>query len=171
PCRCGCAADAAVTSECCSRRRGLARLTLRRLAGEGWRGDTFTASDIYIRVTYAGPAHGRPQVEGRTTTCWNNQRPRWGAPLELGVLDLVPEASCLRLEVWDEDRGWDDDLLGTCEVTLEATGGGERRVVCFPAGGTLEFTYQLTCGPALGGAFCQDYVPRAPEEVPKWPPG
>ncbi|NWX06612.1 PERF protein, partial [Caloenas nicobarica] len=138
----------------CSRRRGLARLRVTVLGGRGWRGDHFSRTDAYVRVFFGGR-------EARTGTAWNERRPRWAATLDLGTVALAPGAR-LRLEVWDEDNGWDDDLLGACEAPISALGGGERGAVCFPGTGRLEFGYGVTCGPALGGPYCHDYVPQPP---------
>ncbi|NXW95908.1 PERF protein, partial [Alopecoenas beccarii] len=130
-------------------------------------GDHLSRTDAYVRVFFGGR-------EARTGTVWNDQRPRWAAILDLGEVTLAPGAR-LRVEVWDEDNQWDDDLLGRCEEPLVAEGGGERRVVCFPGGGRLEFGYRVTCGPALGGPYCHDYVPQPPGEgrglqgVSHWP--
>ncbi|NXX03352.1 PERF protein, partial [Larus smithsonianus] len=174
PCQCGCPADAAITPDCCSRQRGTGRLTVTVWGGRGWRGDHFSMTDAYVRVTAGAQS-------ARTATAWNQERPRWGARLDMGRVALPPGAR-LRLEVWDEDNGWDDDLLGVCEVGLEATGAttegdGERAGLCFPGGGRLEFGYRLTCGRALGGPLCHDYVPQPPEgdgglyRFSRWPPG
>ncbi|XP_074713616.1 perforin-1-like [Strix uralensis] len=166
PCQCGCAADAAVTSECCSRQRGAARVSVWVRGGRGWRGDHFSRTDAYVRVIFAGR-------RVQTATAWNDERPRWGARFDWGTVALPPGAR-LRVEVWDEDNKWDDDLLGVCEEPLEA--GGTRDVVCFPGGGRLEFSYRATCGPALGGPLCRDYVPQPPENdggllrASQWPP-
>ncbi|NXY80732.1 PERF protein, partial [Glareola pratincola] len=168
PCQCGCPADAAVTPDCCSRRRGTGRVTVTVTGGRGWRGDHLSPTDPYVRVVLG-------QEKARTATAWNQEEPKWGATLDLGLVALAPGAS-LRLEVWDEDNGWDDDLLGACEVGLVA-GGKERAEVCYPGGGRLEFGYRVTCGRALGGPLCHDYVPQPPEgdgglyRLPLWPPG
>ena len=94
--------------------------------------------------------------------------------MDLGRVELPPGAH-LRVEVWDEDNKWDDDLLGVCEEPVEA--GSNREVVCFPGGGRLQFSYRATCGPSLGGPLCHDYVPQPPEgngwlyRFSRWPPG
>ncbi|NXS62582.1 PERF protein, partial [Brachypteracias leptosomus] len=153
PCHCGCAPDAGVTAECCSRRQGLGVMVVTVASGTGWKGDTFSPSDLYVRVGFGGRWW-------RTGTVWNQERPRWGARLELGRVELG-RGLRLRMEVWDQDNGWDDDLLGFCEEQVEA--GQERTRVCFPGGGRLEFGYRVTCGPALGGPLCHDYVPQPPD--------
>ncbi|XP_075346780.1 perforin-1 [Mycteria americana] len=166
PCQCGCPATAAVTADCCSRHRGMARLMVVVGRGQGWKGDYFSKTDAYVRVIFGGR-------KAQTATVWNNDRPHWGARLDLGTVALPPSAQ-LRLEVWDEDHKWDDDLLGVCEQPVEA--GGNRAVVCFPGRGRLEFSYQATCGPSLGGPLCHDYVPQPPEgdgwlyRFSQWPP-
>ncbi|NXT58885.1 PERF protein, partial [Pluvianellus socialis] len=166
-CQCGCRPDAAFTGECCPRRRGLARLVVWVWGGRGWRGDHFSPTDAYVRVVLG-------EREGRTETAWNQERPRWGARLELGTVTLPPGEARLRLEGWDEDNKWDDDLLGVCREPLEA--GGRRDGVCFPGGGRLEFSFQLSCGPSLGGSLCHDYVAQPPQgqgrpfRFSRWPP-
>uniref|UniRef100_A0A493TTC6 C2 domain-containing protein n=1 Tax=Anas platyrhynchos platyrhynchos TaxID=8840 RepID=A0A493TTC6_ANAPP len=166
PCQCSCPANAAVTAGCCSRHRGTARVTVLVQEGQGWRGDLFSATDAYVRVFLGGR-------RAQTAPVWNNNHPRWGARLELGVLDLVPGAQ-FKVEVWDRDNGWDDDHLGTCTQPVEA--GGTREVVCFAGKGRLRFSYLAACGPGLGGPLCLDYVPQPPRNngglyrFSHWPP-
>ncbi|KFU93096.1 Perforin-1, partial [Chaetura pelagica] len=133
----------------CSRHRGTARLEVVVREGRGWAGDHVSATDAYVRVGFGGKL-------GQTGTVWNKQRPSWNERIDLGWVELG--GSQLRLEVWDEDNQWDDDLLGACEVGVEA--GANQGVVCYPGGGRLEVTYRATCGPALGGPSCHDYVPQ-----------
>ncbi|XP_069738259.1 perforin-1 [Phaenicophaeus curvirostris] len=169
PCSCGCAAGAAgVTAECCSRHRGLAKLSVFVAGGAGWRGDVFSKPDVYVRAAYGA-------ARAQTKTVWNAWRPRWDVLLEMGTVELLPGRRLL-LEVWDEDNRWDDDLLGTCQEEIRA--GGNRSGVCFPGGGRLDFSYRAACGPALGGPLCADYVPQEPPEedggvsrFSTWPPG
>ncbi|XP_061876198.1 perforin-1, partial [Colius striatus] len=168
PCECGCANNALSTPQCCSHRSGLATMKVWVVSGEGWWwGDHVTATDAYVRVAF-----GSHQL--RTQTVWNNQRPKWGSKMDLGVVEMIP-GTTLKMEVWDEDNKWDDDLLGACEVTVVA--GGYQDGVCFPGGGRLVFGYQVTCGPALGGPTCHDYVPQTPQgeggqldRDSQWPP-
>ncbi|XP_068027320.1 spidroin-1-like, partial [Melanerpes formicivorus] len=90
--------------------------------GRGWWGDHLSATDAYVRVAFGehGPA---PTPSGTTTGPAGG-----GARLDLGVVRLPsdPAQAQLRVEVWDQDQGWDDDLLGACQVPLQATGGGPR---------------------------------------------
>ncbi|NXF56598.1 PERF protein, partial [Oceanites oceanicus] len=166
PCQCGCPSPPLVTADCCSRQRGLARLTPPLGGGRGWQGDHFSMTDAPPRVIFGGR-----QVQ--TATVWNNPPPRWGARLDLGTAELPPGPP-LRVEVWDEDNKWDDDLLPPREEPVEA--GGDREVVCFPPPRRLEFSYRATCGPSLGGPPRRDYVPQPPAgdgrlyRPPRWPP-
>ncbi|NXQ84307.1 PERF protein, partial [Nyctibius grandis] len=147
--------------------RGEARLRVAVGEGRGWRGDHLSRTDAYVKVVFGGH-------QARTATAWNEERPRWGVVLDLGAVELPPGAR-LRVEVWDEDNGWDDDLLGACEEPLVA--GGQRAVVCYPGGGRLRFGSRAPCGPSLGGPVCHDYVPQPPEgdgqlyRSSRWPPG
>ncbi|NXF85521.1 PERF protein, partial [Eubucco bourcierii] len=179
PCSCLCPSSALRTAECCSPHRGAASLRLLLGSGRGWSGDHLSATDAYVRATFGGHGgHG-----ARSSTLWNRQRPDWGGQaLDLGVVRLPPEGAQLRVEVWDEDQGWDDDLLGSCQLPLVAavpTRGGAKRpraAVCFAGSGRLELSYLLLCGPSLGGGSCHDYVPQPPphagglQSSSRWPP-
>ncbi|KFZ48895.1 Perforin-1, partial [Antrostomus carolinensis] len=151
-CQCRCSTNAVVNADCCSRHRGLARMVVMVDTGWGWSGDHFSMTDPYVRVIFG-------DHQAQTSTLWNTNRPRWRTRLDLGVVTLIPNVG-LKVEVWDEDNQWDDDLLGVCEEMVEA--GGDHEVICFPGGGHLRFSYKVTCGPSLGGPLCHDYVPQSP---------
>ncbi|XP_046785091.1 perforin-1 [Gallus gallus] len=167
-CQCGCAANNAVSADCCSKHRGMAQVTVTVLEGSGWRGDFFTPTDAYVLLYFNGQ-------RVRTATVWNNNRPRWGARFDFGWVMLHPHQK-MKVEVWDQDNGWNDDRLGVCELPVQATGRQQRNVVCFPGGGHLKLSYSAMCGPSLGGSECSEYIPQPPKgqgglyRLSQWPP-
>uniref|UniRef100_A0A8C9F8C4 Perforin n=1 Tax=Pavo cristatus TaxID=9049 RepID=A0A8C9F8C4_PAVCR len=168
-CQCGCAANNVVNADCCSKHRGMAQVTVTVLEGSGWHGDTLTATDTYVLLYFSGH-------RVRTATVWNNNRPKWGAQFDLGWVTLHPHQN-MKVEVWDQDDGWNDDRLGVCEIPVQATGRQQRNVVCFPGGGHLKFSYSAMCGPNLGGSQCSEYIPQPPKSqggglyrLSQWPP-
>ncbi|OXB66543.1 hypothetical protein ASZ78_011658 [Callipepla squamata] len=167
-CQCGCAANNVVNADCCSKHRGMARVMVTVLEGRGWHGDVFTATDAYVQLYFNGH-------RVRTATVWNNNQPKWGTQFDLGWVMLHPHQK-MKVEVWDQDDGWNDDRLGVCELLVQATGRQERNIVCFPGGGHLKFSYSATCGPSLGGPQCSEYIPQPPKSqgglyrLSQWPP-
>ncbi|XP_074854428.1 perforin-1-like [Carettochelys insculpta] len=150
PCSCVCPGDSSTNTMCCSRERGQGKLTVTVERATNLWGDSTTRTDAYVKVSFQ-------DREVRTETVWNTDNPVWGVHLDLGLV-RVSETSQLRLQVWDEDNGYDDDLLGTCDEPLHA--GEGRRRVCYLNHGRLDFRYNLVCGPSLGGPHCWDYAPQ-----------
>ncbi|XP_037754578.1 perforin-1 [Chelonia mydas] len=153
PCSCVCPGNSSTNTMCCSRERGLARLTVTVEWASDLRGDTLTATDAYVKIFF-------DRRESRTVTIWNRKSPVWNSHMDFGSV-RVTDASQLRVEVWDEDNGWDDDLLGACNIPLKS--GGPHHRECYLKRGHLRFHYSLPCGPNLRGQRCSEYVPQPPQ--------
>ncbi|XP_062994502.1 perforin-1 [Elgaria multicarinata webbii] len=156
PCSCVCPSDSTTNAMCCSRERGLGKLTVTIQRAHGLWGDYFTRTDAYVKVFYQGK-------ESRTSTVWNNDNPVWQVHLDLGNIQVLGDTSKLLVQVWDEDNTYDDDRLGLCEKTLES--GKPHNEVCYLNHGRLDFQYHLVCGSYLGGRYCLDYVAQQPKYV------
>ncbi|XP_053117687.1 perforin-1-like isoform X2 [Hemicordylus capensis] len=156
PCSCVCPSDGTTNSMCCSRQRGMAKLTVTIQRAHGLWGDYFTSTDAYVKVFFE-------KRMMQTSTVWNNNNPVWNTHIDLGNVQIMGETSKLRVQVWDEDNKWDDDLLGSCDVALES--GEPKSKVCYLNHGRLDFKYHLVCGPHLGGQYCLDYIPQQPRYV------
>ncbi|XP_024076099.1 perforin-1-like, partial [Terrapene carolina triunguis] len=148
PCSCVCPGDATTNTMCCSRERGLGKLMVTVKKASGLWGDYFTATDAFVKVFFE-------RREIRTGTIWNNNNPVWNIHLDIGTVHIT-STSKIRIEVWDEDSKWDDDLLGGCDIPLEA--GELHQKDCYMNHGRIWFQYSLRCGPHLGGRSCFDYV-------------
>ncbi|KAM5241590.1 perforin-1 isoform 1-T2 [Hipposideros larvatus] len=149
PCQCTCHNSAVINQDCCPRQRGLAHLEVTSFQATGLWGDSFTATDAYLKVFFG-------HQELRTGTVWNNNDPQWMTRLDFGDV-LLPTAGPLRVQVWDADNGWDDDLLGTCDRTVVS---GSHKVSCDLNHGHLSFFYHAKCLPHLTGKTCIEYAPR-----------
>ncbi|XP_053117689.1 perforin-1-like [Hemicordylus capensis] len=153
PCSCVCPSDGTTNSMCCSRQRGMAKLTVTIQRAHGLWGDHTTSTDAYIKLFFQSK-------EMRAETVWNNNNPVWNAHFDLGNIQIMGETSKLRVQVWDEDNKYDDDLLGSCDYTLQS--GNLQNQICYLDHGRLDFQYHLVCGSYLGGPYCQDYIPQQP---------
>ncbi|XP_048372704.1 perforin-1-like [Sphaerodactylus townsendi] len=152
PCSCVCPDNGNTNSMCCSKKRGLAKVTVTIKRASGLWGDCCTSTDAYVKLFFMGE-------ESRTPTVWNTNNPVWDIHFNLGNIQLLGETSKLRVQVWDEDHKYDDDLLGACDKSLQS---GEHQEVCYLNHGRLDFQYHLACGPHLGGQHCMDYIPQQP---------
>ncbi|MEQ2165308.1 hypothetical protein GOODEAATRI_015533 [Goodea atripinnis] len=146
-CVCQCHNDPAVNSDCCPTRKGMARVILTVQRATGLWGDYFTSTDGFVKVFYH-----KAEVR-RSPVINNNNNPHWGMVVDLGSQDL--SASKLRIEVWDQDNGWDDDQLGACEPVLA---NGIKEDVCNLNHGRLYFKWEVKCAPSLSGNLCTEYV-------------
>ncbi|KAM9744865.1 uncharacterized protein ACNS7B_009378 [Menidia menidia] len=149
PCVCQCHNEPAVNRDCCPTRKGVARVVLTVQRGAGLWGDHTTATDGYVKVSFAG------QLVQRTPVIQNSNDPHWGTIVDLGLQD-VSANPIVRFEVWDQDSNWDDDLLGECQTALSA---GGREDLCALQHGRLYYKWEVKCAPGLGGDQCTDYKP------------
>ncbi|XP_004680861.1 PREDICTED: perforin-1 [Condylura cristata] len=147
PCLCVCHNTALTNQGCCPRHKGMANLKVKDLQATGLWGDWITATDAYVKAFFGNR-------EQRTATVWNNNNPKWGETLEFKD-EILLTAGPLRVQVWDADSGWDDDLLGTCDTKPKS---GLHEVKCNLNHGQLKFFYEVKCLNHLTGDSCQDYV-------------
>ena len=68
-----------------------------------------TSSDPYVTILVGG------RLEGRTKTMYRNRNPVWNEDFNL---KLLHRRSIITLKIYDEDRGKDDDILGTVYIDL-----------------------------------------------------
>ncbi|XP_049502117.1 perforin-1 isoform X1 [Panthera uncia] len=149
PCQCVCHSSAVTNQDCCPRQRGLAHLEVMNFQASGLWGDSFTRTDAYLKVFFGGQ-------ELRVSTVWNDNNPKWMTRLDFGDV-ILSTGGPLRVQVWDQDHGWDDDLLGTCDQNPQS---GLHEVKCGLSHGRLRFSYHAKCLPHLKGATCLEYAPH-----------
>ncbi|XP_066487012.1 perforin-1-like [Tiliqua scincoides] len=133
---------------CCEQKHGLAKLTVTIERADNWWGDRVTRSNGYVSVYFQ-------ERWMCIHTVWNNNHPTWNAILDFGVIQIHETPLKLQVEVWDEDHGWDDDLLGKC--TLNVILWNIMPQSCPLNHGSVHFKYHFDCGPHLGGFSCRDY--------------
>ncbi|XP_049997723.1 perforin-1 [Alexandromys fortis] len=147
-CQCVCHNSKTTNQDCCPRQRGLAHLLVTNFQAKGLWGDYVTASDAYVKVFFGGQ-------ELRTSTVWNNNHPKWTDKLDFGDV-LLATGGPLRVQVWDADNGWDDDLLGSCDRSPKA---GNHVTTCNLNHGSITFHYKVDCLIHLTGQTCLEYAP------------
>ncbi|XP_073491695.1 perforin-1-like isoform X2 [Aquarana catesbeiana] len=151
-CNCVCPTGGGQKVNCCPAKRGFSKVVVTvQCASDLW-GDYGSRTDAYVKIS-AGP--GPQPGSARTETIWNNDNPKWNKRFDLGVLELSPGFS-LKVEVWDEDNKYDDDLLGKCEKPVSS---GVKDEVCYLEHGSVTFTVSVQCLPHLTGPLCKDYSP------------
>ncbi|XP_065134238.1 perforin 1.9 [Paramisgurnus dabryanus] len=148
PCACTCHNNPAVRANCCPAQLGSAQVTVIAVRATGLWGDYFSQTDGYVKVL-----RNRKILLGQTGIIWNKNWPVWNWPFNLGNT-VLSKFGVLTLEVWDRDSGWDDDLLGTCNIQLKA---GTKTHICRLNHGLLYYKTKVTCAPGLSGSFCSKY--------------
>ncbi|XP_066486510.1 perforin-1-like [Tiliqua scincoides] len=156
-CSCECPDNNFTTSTCCAPKRGLAKLTVTIERAERLWGDRITRSDGYVSVSFK-------KRWKCTHTVWNNNSPSWNVTLDFGVIQLDKDFNKLEVEVWDQDFGWNDNLLGRCKLTAEP--GTHESKTCYLNDGQMYFKYRLVCGHNLVGSSCWDYFELWPYTDP-----
>ncbi|XP_063285113.1 perforin-1 [Pelobates fuscus] len=146
-CTCFCPSSNAISANCCPTKKGLAKLVLTVKNAEGLWGDYISRTDAYVKISY-------DTKQETTQTIWNNDNPRWNMRSDLGIVELNPR-NTLKIEVWDEDHKYDDDLLGRCNRPLTS---GEKTEVCYLNHGSLTYKVEVRCLPHLAGEDCQAYA-------------
>ena len=69
----------------------------------------YTTSDPYVSIYVGG------RFQGRTKTVYRNRSPAWN---EVFNIKLLHRKSSIMLKIWDDDRGKNDDLMGTVTIDL-----------------------------------------------------
>ncbi|XP_066486507.1 perforin-1-like [Tiliqua scincoides] len=151
PCMCVCQDESISDAMCCARERGIAHLTVQVQNGADLWADSFSATDAYVKVFFRGR-------ELKTKTIHNTNEPLWSETLDFGPVVLTG-LDYIKVEVWDNDVRY-DDLLATCYELLIA--GPTKSLNCYPKYGYVRYSYEVRCGPSLGGKSCQKYVPQKP---------
>ena len=95
----------------------------------------FTTSDPYVTITIGG------RLEGRTKTVYRHRNPTWN---ELFNLKLLHRRSVVILKVFDEDRGQDDDLMGTTIINLAEISLDQTVQKKYPVMGYGDFDTKLS---------------------------
>ncbi|XP_073678570.1 perforin-1-like [Garra rufa] len=147
-CACVCESSRIIKSNCCPSEKGLATLKVYNLRARGLYGDTFTKTDGCVLVTY-----GRRSM--RTAIIANNDNPSWAETFNFGPVNIQLSTQ-ITFEVYDEDRYWNSDFLGSCTFRLRS---GVVTDACAFKYGTFFFTYEVKCAPSLQGPQCNKYKP------------
>ncbi|XP_018428543.1 PREDICTED: perforin-1-like [Nanorana parkeri] len=147
-CNCICPGGQGKNINCCPSKRGLAKVVVTVKKASGLWGDHTTRTDAFVKISVG-------LVSAQTQTIWNDDNPNWNMRLDLGLLELSSVTS-LKVEVWDEDNKYDDDLLGTCQKSINS---GQKDEVCYLNHGSVSFTVSTQCVPHLTGPLCRDYAP------------
>ncbi|KAJ7992246.1 hypothetical protein DPEC_G00276530 [Dallia pectoralis] len=148
-CACKCSGHSNVDSNCCPSKPGVARMNVTVVRATGLWGDYFSKTDGYVKVLYKNQGSSTPVI-------WNNDFPYWNYLIQYGTVNLASKKP-IKLEVWDRDNRWNDDLLGRASIVPKP---GINIKKSFKMNhGTLYVSLTVICGPSLKGNSCNQYVP------------
>lgn len=150
PCACVCIGNGNIDSNCCPTQKGLATLKVFNLYARDLYGDRWTKTDGSVVVSYAGE-------KKRTAVINNNDNPKWLENFDFGRIQIDAKQK-LHFTVYDADSRWNSDLLGQCSFALRR---GKVTDSCMFKYGTFFFSYEVVCGPSLGGDQCREYQPTS----------
>lgn len=150
PCACVCVGNGNIDTNCCPTQKGLATLKVFGLYAEDLYGDKWTQTDGSVLVSYAGEKR-------RTAVINNNDNPKWRESFDFGRIQINAKQK-LDFTVYDADSRWNSDLLGKCSFALKK---GKVTDSCMFKHGTFFFSYEVVCGPSLGGDQCREYRPAS----------
>ncbi|XP_075687067.1 perforin-1-like [Rhinoderma darwinii] len=146
-CSCVCQGNKHRNSNCCPAKKGFAKLVVSVESATNLWGDYMSKTDAFVVVSYGS-------TKAQTTTIWNDNNPKWKSRFDLGILELS-SIHLLKIEVWDEDNKYDDDLLGTCTKNVNS---GVKSEVCYLQNGSVSFVVNAECIPHLSGHLCREYA-------------
>ncbi|KAM9457185.1 perforin-1-like [Clarias gariepinus] len=150
PCSCSCHNNPGVALNCCPTQRGYAKVSVTVIKATDLYGDYGSQTDGYVKFFRNGKI-----FQGKTPVILNQNSPTWNWDLSFDIEDVTQFRS-VKLEVWDQDSGWDDDLLGSCTVQLKS---GVNQNACSLNHGVLYYNVIVKCIPALTGPLCMEYMP------------
>ncbi|XP_040296281.1 perforin-1-like isoform X1 [Bufo bufo] len=146
-CSCICQGNNHRNQNCCPSKKGYAKLVVTIESAANLWGDYTSKTDAFVVVSY-----GSARVQ--TPTIWNNNNPIWKSRFDLGIFELS-SAPLMKIQVWDEDNKYDDDLLGTCTKNVNR---GVKSEVCYLQHGSVSFVVSAECEPHLTGHLCREYA-------------
>ncbi|KAF4093133.1 hypothetical protein AMELA_G00029640 [Ameiurus melas] len=149
PCSCSCHNKWDVALNCCPTQRGFAEVIVTAIRATGLYGDYWTETDAFVKIKTAN------MKRGQTSVIWDNNAPTWNKQFHFGTVDLA-HFSTVKLEVWDEDGDYENNLLGTCNALLTS---GVKNDVCTLNHGVLYYKVEVNCVHGLAGSSCMDYKP------------
>ncbi|XP_043942172.1 perforin-1-like [Protopterus annectens] len=145
-CVCGCLSSNTITSNCCSRKKGTATLTVMVLHGVDVYGYIFSTANFFVNVSFDSKSHRTDVIQ--------SHNPHWNYTMDFGDVILYP-SSTIKVIPWDMLTLWNTKLGECVEPITHAKGWQE--FICYLNKGKVILAYNVKCGPYLGGLYCDQY--------------